>query len=410
MPVAVRGHSCAVSEASWESRPLTMPTAPDYSSGVSWVKIALIGTRGVPARYGGFETAVEEVGRRLVERGHHVTVFCRAVGATHPPDEYLGMQLVHLPAVQKQTAETLSHTALSVVHRSARTADAAIVFNAANAPLVPVLKAFRVPTAVHVDGLEWRRSKWSGNGQRYYRACERLAVRWADALIADAVGIQDYYRETYGADSVFIPYGAPILTEPALARLAEIGLERDAFHLVVARFEPENHVHLALAGYATSRAKLPLVVVGSAPYGERYQRELGILAEQHGNIRMLGPVWDQQFLDALYAGGRTYLHGHSVGGTNPSLLRAMGAGATVLAYDVTFNREVLGPDGRYWQSWQSLSAELEDAEADPERTRLLGKQAQDRAAQLYTWDGVADGYERLCEDLADGRSVMLRSR
>lgn len=369
------------------------------------MRIALIGTRGVPARYGGFETAVEEVGRRLVQRGHHVTVFCRSAGAMQPPDEFLGMQLVHLPAVQRQTAETLSHTALSVLHRGARTADAAIVFNAANAPLVPVLHAWRVPTAVHVDGLEWRRSKWSGNGQRYYRACERLSVRWADALIADAVGIQDYYRDTYRADSVFIAYGAPILEQPAYERLPEIGLERDAYHLVVARFEPENHVHLALAGYATSRAELPLVVVGSAPYGERYQRELGILAEQHGNIRMLGPVWDQQFLDALYAGSRTYLHGHSVGGTNPSLLRAMGAAAPVLAYDVTFNREVLGPDGRYWSSWQALGAQLEDAEAQPEQARLSGKHAQDRAAQLYTWDGVADGYERLCETLVSGRSV-----
>ena len=367
------------------------------------MKIALIGTRGVPARYGGFETAVEEVGQRLAARGHEVTVFCRSTGAEQPPDSHLGMRLVHLPAVQKQTAETLSHTALSVLHRSARTADVAIVFNAANAPLVPVLKAWRGPTAVHGDGLEWKRSKWSPTGQRYYLACERLAVRWADALIADAVGIQDHYRERYGADSVFLAYGAPLLDAPALDRLPEIGLRAGGFHLVVARFEPENHVHLALAGYATSRARLPLVVVGSAPYGERYQRELGLLAEEHGSVKMVGPVWDQQFLDALYAGSRTYVHGHSVGGTNPSLLRAMGAGACVLAYDVNFNREVLGASGRFWPDWRTLGRQLEEAEADPDSTRERGAQARERAAQHYTWDAVAEGYERLCESLAERR-------
>lgn len=365
------------------------------------MRIALIGTRGVPARYGGFETAVEEVGRRLAARGHEVIVFCRTAGpGDRQPDSHLGMRLVHLPAVQKQTAETLSHTALSVLHRSARTADVAIVFNAANAPLVPVLKAWRVPTAVHVDGLEWKRSKWSPTGQRYYLACERLAVRWADALIADAVGIQDHYRERYGAGSVLLSYGAPLLDAPALDRLPEIGLQAGGFHLVVARFEPENHVHLALAGYATSGVRLPLVVVGSAPYGQRYQRELGLLAEEHGNVRMLGPVWDQQFLDALYAGSRTYVHGHSVGGTNPSLLRAMGAGAAVLAFDVNFNREVLGPAGRFWSDWRTLGGQLEDAEAEPARARAHGAAARARAAELYTWDGVADGYEQLCERLA----------
>jgi glycosyltransferase involved in cell wall biosynthesis len=365
------------------------------------VKIALIGTRGVPARYGGFETAVEEVGQRLAAAGHEVTVFCR--NGDTSLTEYLGMKLVHLPAVKHRVAETLSHTALSTAHPQARHADVAIVFNAANAPLLPVLRAAGVPTAVHVDGLEWKRSKWSGTGKRYYQASERLAVRWADALISDAHGIQQYYREAHGAESVFIPYGAPILTDPAVHRLPELELTEGGYHLVVARFEPENNVATAIEAYTRSPSRHPLVVVGSAPYAERYTERLQELASADDRVRMLGAVWDQELLDALYAGSLTYVHGHSVGGTNPSLLRAMGAGAPVLAYDVVFNREVLEECGLFWSDADDLAELLVKAEAIPDEARERGAFGRDRASQVYTWDDVAQRYEALCLDLAQLR-------
>ncbi|MFC4911009.1 DUF1972 domain-containing protein [Actinomadura gamaensis] len=371
------------------------------------MRIAMIGTRGVPARYGGFETAVEEIGRRLAAAGHEVTVYCR--GERHPEGTYLGMRLVHLPAVERKVAETLSHTSLSVAHAAGRRLtgrgpDAALVFNAANAPLLPVLRALRVPVATHVDGLEWKRTKWSGAGRRYYLAVERLAVRWSDALIADAIGIRDYYRDKFGAESVFIPYGAPILESPDTAKLAEAGYKPGEFHLVVARFEPENHVHLAIEGYRRSAARRPLVVVGSAPYADEYTARLRELAGDDPRITFLGGVWDQDLLDALYAGALTYVHGHSVGGTNPSLLRAMGAGASVLAYDVNFNREVLGEDaGRFFGDPASLAREIELAEADPGLAADRGREARKRASERYVWDDVARHYERLCEDLAARR-------
>ena len=165
---------------------------------VDRLSIAMVGTRGVPARYGGFETAVEEIGRRLADGGHRVVVYCRTVpGAGEPPPaEHLGMELVHLPAARRRSLETLSHTALSVRHLLSHRTDAAILFNAANAPLLPALRAARIPVATHVDGLEWKRAKWGGTGRRYYRAAEALAVRWSDVLIADAQGIADYYRRS----------------------------------------------------------------------------------------------------------------------------------------------------------------------------------------------------------------------
>ncbi|GMA86235.1 hypothetical protein GCM10025868_14850 [Angustibacter aerolatus] len=255
------------------------------------MRIALIGTRGVPARYGGFETAIEEVGRRLVDRGHDVTVYCR--GDDEHGGAYLGMRLVHLPAMRRRSLETLSHTALSVLHLvTRRRPDTAVVFNAANAPFLPLLRARRVPLATHVDGLEWQRGKWGPAGRRYYRTAESLAVRWSDALIADAQGIADYYDGEFGAETALISYGAPSVDPDRLDRLAELDLAPQGYHLVVARFEPENHVHVAVEGYVRSGATLPLVVVGSAPYADAYTEQVRALADDR--VRLLGGVWDQE--------------------------------------------------------------------------------------------------------------------
>lgn len=370
------------------------------------LRIAMLGTRGVPARYGGFETAVEEIGTRLAARGHAVRVYTRRGNTEASLSQYRGMEVVTLPALRRRSVETLSHTGLSVAHLMLRRTDAAFVFNAANSPFLPLLRSARIPVATHVDGLEWRRAKWGGTGRRYYRAAETTAVRWSDAIIADAAGIRDYYTHTYGIPSSLIAYGAPAPTVAAsggAGALAELGLEPGGYHLVVARFEPENHVDMIVGGYAASRSTRPLVVVGSAPYAAEYTDRIRAAAERDSRIRLLGGVWDQAVLDELYASSFTYLHGHSVGGTNPSLLRAIGAGAPVVAYDVVFNREVLRDAGEYFRTSGELTGLLEKAEADPQLTRERGVAATRRAAD-YDWDDVADAYGRLAADLAARRT------
>ncbi len=354
----------------------------------------MVGTRGVPARYGGFETCIEEVGKRLVERNHEVRVYCR--GAAEAGDSYLGMSLVHRPALKKKSLETLSHTALSVQHLLAHRTDVALVFNAANSPFLPLLRARGIPVATHVDGLEWKRAKWGRNGRHYYRAAEALSVRWSDALIADAQGIADYYIDEFSAKTELISYGAPILTGTATDKLGTLDLTPGNFHLAVARLEPENHVAEIVRGYVASKATTPLVVVGSAPYADAYTAAIREAADSR--VQLVGGVWDQELLDQLYAHCTTYLHGHSVGGTNPSLLRAIGAGAATIAFDVSFNREVIGEAGRFFTDEDSVAAQIEYAEANPEVISELGTIAQNRA-QTYNWDEVADAYEALCERL-----------
>ena len=191
----------------------------------------------------------------------------------------------------------------------------------------------RIPVATHMDGLEWKRAKWGTLGKRYYRWAERFSVRFSNALIADAAGIRDYYRATFNAATQLISYGAPLLAPREPERLAGIGLSSGQYHLVVARLEPEKHVHMIVEGYVRSAAKLPLVVVGTTPYGQEYSQKVQDSADSR--VRFLGGVWDQELLDELYANALVYWHGHSVGGTNPSLLRAIGAGTATNALTST---------------------------------------------------------------------------
>lgn len=362
------------------------------------MRIAMIGTRGVPAQYGGFETAVEEIGSRLATEGHEVVVYCRNVGQTKT--EYRGMRLINLPALRRRTLETLSHTILSVLHQCMRPCDAAIVFNAANSPTVPLLRLRRIPVALHVDGLEWQRGKWGTFGRRYYKWCERLSARVAQELIADARAIGDHFRKEYGRETVFLPYGAPI-KEADLGRLEKYGVTAGSYHLVVARMEPENHVAEIVEGYISSCATFPLLVVGSVPYQSEYARRVEEAGLRDPRVRMIGSVWDQDDLDALYGGCLSYLHGHSVGGTNPSLLRAMGCAAAVTAYDVAFNQEVVGAAARYFATPDEVAAAVVADEGDREGALKRGVAGQERAEAAYRWDDVAAGYEAMLVAMVD---------
>lgn len=372
------------------------------------MRLGLLGTRGVPAQYGGFETAAEEIGRRLVTRGHEVVVYCRNPGQQRT--EYLGMELVNLPAVRARAAETLSHTALSAAHAALRDQlDVAFLFNAANAPFIPLLRRSGVPVAVHVDGLEWQRGKWGPRATAYYRWAEARSARWADAVIADAHGIADHLLRAHGVTARYLPYGAPIVA-PDGRRLAELGVASRAYHLVVARFEPENHVREIVAGYVASECRHPLLVVGDAPYGHEYRAQVRAAAQGDQRVRFLGSVWDAELLDTLYAHALTYLHGHSVGGTNPSLLRAMGAAAPVAAYDVVFNREVAAGAARWFRDEAGVAVACQEAEADPAAAAARGRAGQADVAVRYRWDDVADGYALLAEELRGLRVSTRRGR
>lgn len=371
------------------------------------MRIAFLGTRGIPAQYGGFETAVEEIGARLAARGYEVAVYARNPG--QEITEYRGMHIVNLPAVRNRITETLSHTAVSTAHAIVKDRpDVAMVMNAGNAPLLRPLQMARIPVAVHLDGLESRREKWRGAGARYYRWAEKAAVRRADRVIVDSQTIADYVRHSYGRSCAFIPYGAEVIS-PGSNRLPALGLVRKDYHLVVARLEPENHVLEAVHAYRVSEETRPLVVVGAAPYSQWYVDRVHEAARGSDRIHFLGGIYDQEVLDQLYANARTYIHGHSVGGTNPSLLRAMGAGAPVLAFDCPFNREVTADQAMFWSSAEQLTEILDEVAQGEDHiiaTQIeselsaFSSHGRQRIAEHYQWDQVATDYERVLTALA----------
>lgn len=369
------------------------------------MKVAIMGTRGVPASYGGFETAVEEIGTRLASRGFKITVYCRNPGQTLT--EYKGMRLVNLPALRHRFAETLSHTSLSVARAITKDKpDVALVLNTGNAPLIPILRAAGVPVAIHLDGLESKREKWRGAGARYYQWAEKTAVRYGDEVIADAHAIAHHIQTEYGRTCTVIPYGADVI-HPGGDRLAELGVIRRDYHLVVARLEPENHVLEAVHGYTMSDETRPLLVVGSAPYSQWYIDKVAASAREHPSVRLLGAIYDRELLDQLYANARTYIHGHSVGGTNPSLLRAMGAGAPVLAYDCEFNREVTAERAFFWRDADTLATILDEvAEGDVDsQLARMSEEGRQRVASHYQWESVTDAYQELIYRLAAHRQT-----
>ncbi|MBW4043225.1 MAG: glycosyltransferase family 1 protein, partial [Acidobacteria bacterium] len=380
-------------------------TRPRHARPVAPMRIAMLGTRGVPAACDGFETAVEEIGRRLVAQGHEVTVYGRS-SRQHAPRTHLGMRLVTLPALRSEALGSLSHTALSAAHCSAaRRHDVVFVFNAVNAPFVPLLRSRGTAVAVHVDGLEWKRDRWGRVGRRYHRMAEQFAVREADALIAHSRAIADYYDDEFGIPAEVIRSGSTILTHTPRDGIQALGLTPGRFHLVVARFERDDHLDAILEGYHRSDATLPLVVVGSPPNPAVDTAAGTEIAARDPRIRMLGAVRDQRLLDQLYAHAISYLHGHSVGGANPSLLRAMGAGTAVIGWDVVFNREVTGTAGSYFSSPAEVTRSIEEVERYPARFRDIGELMQERTARRYDWDSATEAYEALAAKLTRGYST-----
>lgn len=367
------------------------------------LRVALIGDRGIPARYSGFSTLIEEIATRLAaEHGMDVTVYCRKQYFDAHPAEYRGVKLRYHHAPGGKSFESLLHSARAILDAVRERFDAVLVVDPGNGPLTLPLALARIPFALHTDGKGWQRTKWNALQRRYYKWSEWWSARLASWLVADSPAMQAYYREEYAAPSSYIPYGSVVGGPPSDRALAEYGLQPGRYHLCVARLEPENNVDLVIREYKRSRALLPLVYVGAARYESAHSR--AVMGEADGRVKCLGAVYDADLLNGLYRHCRTYVHAHEVGGTNPSLLRAMGAGAACVPIDVVYHREVMGESGRYFTKEEGrLGAILEELERDDAEVRRLGTLAQSRADSLYRWDAVASAYAQLFRSLVEAR-------
>lgn len=360
----------------------------------------MIGGRGIPANYSGFDTLIEELSTRLVaQHGMEVTVYCRRHYYEQRPSLHRGVRCVYLRTMRGKGLESIYHTSRSVLHAAMRRVDVAFVVDPANAPFVLPLRLRGIPTVFHTDGLGWMRSKWSGAARRYYRWVEGYCARIASELVTDSVAMQRYYETVWGRRSTFLAYGAESQGGVSDEGLERLGLQRGGYYLVVARLEAENNTELLVREYLASSLSRPLVVVGGARYPTDYSRRLFALACDR--VKFAGSIYEPAVLNGLYANCRAYLHGHEVGGTNPGLLRAMAHGAPVLALDCAFNREVADLGGRYFEKRSGEAASLLRAvDADDELLRQLSMAAKARADSAYRWDDVALGYAALFTSVA----------
>ena len=364
------------------------------------MKIAILGTRGIPASYGGFETFAEQLSTRLVARGHDVTVYCRAHYVSPRQIEYKGVRLKVLPTIRHKYFDTVVHAGLSSLHAAAlRRFDAALICNAANAPFAPVLRAAGVPVAINVDGLEHKRRKWNWLGQNYYRVAERLSVWLPNETVTDARVIQDYYLAKYRAGSTMIAYGAEVERRADKTAVARWGVEPNRYVLYVSRLEPENNAEMVIEAFRRVRTPQKLLVVGDAPYAHEYIAHLRSLARRDRRIVFTGFVFGDAYR-ALQQNAFCYVHATEVGGTHPALLEAMGYGNCVLTLNTPENVEVTGDAAIHYRDTADLAAQLQKVLRGGATVAQYRQRAQARIRERYDWEHVVDEYERLFARMA----------
>jgi glycosyltransferase involved in cell wall biosynthesis len=367
----------------------------------SRLRIAMLGTRGVPASYSGFETCAEELGARLAARGHDVTVYCRVPHISFPGSEYRGMRLVKLPTIRSKHLDTITHTFLSSVHALGARYDVALYFNVGNSPLTWIPRVARNRVVLNVDGLDWKRKKWGTLARRYIRACERWATRFPHRVVTDSRRVQQYYLETYRAPSTYIAYGAEPSARPPGSYLVRYGLESRRYVLFVGRLVPENCAHHLTEAWADVAGDMKCVVVGDAPYAEEYIRSLKASADPR--TVFTGYLFGDGYRE-LICNAYCFVETSEVGGTHPAVLEAMAAGTSVVVNDTPENLETIGDAGFSYHGDMGaagLRAVLERLMKDPALVTEQGQRGLDRVRAHYSWDAVTDAYERLFQDLLD---------
>lgn len=366
------------------------------------MKIALMGMRGIPANYGGFETFAEELSTRLVRKGHDVAVYGRSNIIDYKEKYYKGVELVILPTISHKYFDTVAHTFVCAWHALFRKFDVILICNSANAlfSFIPRLSGKKV--AINVDGLEWQRAKWNKLGQWYYKISEWLATFLPNEVVTDSLFIQEYYLKKFNKNSTFIPYGASTEKEKSTDILKKFNVGSGKYILYVSRLEPENNAHVVIKAFERVKTDMNLVVVGDAPYNLKYIEELK--STKDPRIIFTGYVFGKGYHE-FQSHAYLYVQATEVGGTHPALLEGMGFGNCVLANDVPEHREVLKDAGVFFtiKNDDTLREKMQYLTDNPDVVEEYRKKVLVRIKETYTWDRITDSYEQLFEKMNDKR-------
>jgi len=361
--------------------------------------VAMLGTRGVPASYSGFETCVEQLGSRLVQRGHRVTVYTRPHHVNYPHPTYKGMRLVKIPTIPNKYLDTIVHAFLSSLHALTQDYDIALYFIVGNSPVTWIPRLRGQISILNVDGLDWKREKWPGWAKAYIRFTERLATFLPNAFLTDSRVVQRYYRGRYGKEPPYIPYGAEVTRRPPGPVLAKWGLEPRKYILFVGRLVPENCAHHLVEACNGLDTDMKCVIVGDASYAEEYKAYLRSIAGP--NVVFTGYCFGECY-EEISSHAYIFVETSQVGGTHPALLEAMAFGSCVVVNNTEENLETIGDAGFFYEGsrgGEALREVLQHLLDHPDLVEEYRRRAQERVQRYYTWDAVTDAYERMFYEL-----------
>lgn len=359
------------------------------------MKVAVFGTRGIPNRYGGFEQFAEYLATGLVQRGHEVTVY-NSHSHTYQKEEYEGVRISHQFDPERWLGTFGQFIYDFNCIRDTRKRDYDIILQlgyASSAIWNPLFKKDSI-VVTNMDGLEWKRTKYNKAVQKFLKFAESLTIRYNRYFVADSIGIQSYLSEEYQAPSHYIPYGANSFNQPSENVLKKYELQGGGYDMLVARFEPENNLEMILSGFLEANVNRTFVVVGNytTTYGAYLRKKY-----PDNRIKFVGYISSMDDLNSLRWYSNLYFHGHSVGGTNPSLLEAMASNALVCAHDNEFNKAILEEDAFYFSTKDQVANLVKSVTASSSEQILLKN--QEKIKTIYTWENIIDSYEKLFLEL-----------
>ena len=357
------------------------------------LKIAIIGSRGYPYVYSGYETLVKNIGERMVANGAQVTVYCHSYLFDQKPKLHNGIQLKYVPTIKSKSLSQPIHSFLAFWHAAFSNVDVVLVLNVSNGPFGIITRLFKKPTLINVDGLEWMRPKWKGFGAIYFKWAAKMAVKWMDIIVTDAVAMQTIYKNEFNTDSVVITYGADSNKGAQESLINKWQIAPQQYYLIVGRMIPDNNSDIIIEGFINSSSTKKLVIVGDVPYQDAYATK--IKSYKDNRLVFTGYITNGDELASLYKYCYAYMHGHEFGGTNPTLLKAMANGCAIGAIDTVFSREVLQNDsfGSYFKKdTASLSKWFQWAEENPTKLDEVRRIVSNGLNEKYDWDLVTDLY------------------
>ena len=365
------------------------------------LKIAIIGSRGYPHVYSGYETLIKELSERLVGRDCEVTVYCHSNLFKEKPALVNGIKLVYVPTIETKSLSQLIHSFLSMCHAVVSDVDVIFAVNAANGPFGLISKIFRKPTAINVDGLEWLRPKWKGLGAIYFKIAARLSTILYDQIINDSEEMRKVYLNIFKTESVVIAYGATIKKSEEPYLIQQWLIMPKEYYLVIGRMIPDNNADIIVKGFLASNSTKKMVVVGDVFYKDNYADALKAIKDER--IIFTGYVHDPEVLAALYHHCYVYIHGHEFGGTNPTMIKAMAYGCAILALNTVFNKEMLNNDlyGIYFEKNQeAVRQQINYADQHPKKIEKLRKNSHLGITDKYNWDCITALYLEVFRRLA----------